>query len=140
LKQNRKSCIVSAMKNHERELGSNFAEFLQAMQYISNQSQCEMAEGLSCSQPTYSRWINGQTPGKLGQIIIADVFELESNELKQLQIGTYLELANNFFDEIPRSQLLRAFVIRAQEGPALTEHEVGLIKFLLEDREQENNF
>lgn len=118
---------------HPRELGVNFSEFLTSMQLLSGNTQKEMAQGLECSQPTYSRWTKGALPSTNFQQTIAEVFELSHGELESLRQGSLLEMLGFVENEVSSTaRLIGAFALRAEKGPPLNEVEVDLIKFLVE--------
>jgi transcriptional regulator with XRE-family HTH domain len=67
-----------------RDLGENFGEFMQAMRFLSNQSQRQIAEPLGVSQKTISHWEHGILPNRRFHDGINELFELEPSELNGL--------------------------------------------------------
>ncbi len=133
-------------------------EFLTQMQYFAGVSQKHVADELGVSQQSVSRWMNGtSTPpyDSANTFRIKTIFGLNDEETRNLilnnrpwerssshsaawsdrtrrRLGIESPTTEAQADRSYASQMLSAFVVRAETGPPLNEVEADLIRFLVQ--------
>lgn len=129
------------MTEPQRDLGSNYSEFIGAMRWIGDTTQEEFASAIGAAPQTVARWEHGTSvPQRRYQDTIAGVLRLSDEEKTYLgrphAIGAHENPKLSEATPNNKDQLLGALMLRAQKGPALSTIE-GIILLSLIDEKRE---
>lgn len=118
------------------------SEFLVAMKSLADTTQTAMAEELGQNISNFSFWFRGlRIPGRKNLAKIQAIFGLTDEEAQTLRSNSVIqqETGQLHYSDEPRGednrfsvQMMAAFVVRAEQGPPLSEAEAGLVKFIIE--------
>ena len=118
------------------------SEFLVAMKSLADTTQTAMAEELGQNISNFSFWFRGlRIPSHKNLAKIQAVFGLTDEEAQTLRSNSVIQQETGQFRDSDESrsednhfstQMMAAFVVRAEQGPPLSDAEAGLIKFIIE--------
>lgn len=126
----------------ERFIGNTFAEFFNAMQFLSGKMKQDIASDLEVGGTTYSRWAQGKRiPNTqyderfiaLYGIAQAEVDVLRQNTKEEILESTRLRAKVDQCEaEVYRERLLGAYLVRIERGePPLTEIDQSILQSLV---------